>query len=1093
MSSSFNINEILICLKNTYSSSDKNIRVQSEQKLSILKDLNIVTFTSKLIELIKMNSNEINKDLKLSIILLLKRNIKEKIEKEELDKDSCNQLIQLYLTIIVDPNMTPKFLDNLNETFGNLIKISSVEILVEIINYINKQIYSMPLGSVNGVISILTTIISSPILTKKYFLSILEGILSMSISIVEYLYNEYVKINIENNLEDYLKFNDMFMNIYELFFQCNFKSYKRFQLKNEKISNFYNNIFIVGAKLLVNLKTKDNNRIISWTGKEKIDKNINNMKIKIFRFLNLQLNDLGQIIIDKNKIELNDQLIKIILYNLEWVIMNKYIYLIKLETESKNEDYSDNSYSYIISYMFIYLKRIFSKDNYIIDYTTHFNNMYKNILLPLLLITDMEEEIALDNDSVNGYCIDINDIIYENKEKKIKSSLAGLIKIFYDKNINSNSFMIKYTVVLLESIINNNDTILENNKLFDDKSDIIILLKKAYSKEKIMCALILSLNIFSDVSNPKNNYENDLYLHDFFERNFDNLTKNINYIPLKHQIILFIRNYSLRFFEPDTNAFESTINYLFNSLFDIKFSLISNTAADSIQYFFNTKVEDSNNIKYALLKVATNNISNFEEQIKNTQIANFFEVLYQFLLNFENRDNEFFQKIFINICKRVHMEVERHFRLKFKVKKERSKVKKKAIEKTNLNDYENIINKSFNILRMLMHNDRFVINNTPLIEEALTPLVNYMDNPTKIEFDEDIVTIIYLIIINNKKITPLAFNLIKNLYKYCEKVGGLLLDLYMLINAYLAYGTEQILSNEDFFIGILSVFNSGIKGPKFKNSAFYTCILIQTWLINCTKLPNNNIGELISNIMKKINMIFVNYQNTESIGDELYNYLGYLTLILCGLINYSNIIITELQKFNNIYLLNDWLQILIKENEAGFEYEIKIIIYSICIIIEKGIINGDIKFIQYLLNISIQLLKCQENNAKFEYKKKIKKELDLNFLEDDDEDSDNLDEGDDTEGELMEYREIRDLIKKTINPIKDIDEFKMFRELLIFLKNNKNDVYSMWENSLNEQQRNDVHKLLATKRINIQTNKNNNVQIPRRIVTIKRTINNNNQ
>ena len=1091
MSSSFNINEILICLKNTYSSSDKNIRVQSEQKLSILKDLNIVTFTSKLIDLLQSNSNEINKDLKLSIILLLKRNIKEKIEKEELDKDSCNQLIQLYLTIIVDPNMTPKFLDNLNETFSNLIKITSVEILVEIINYINRQIYSMPLGSVNGVISILNAIISSPVLTRNYFLSILEGVLSMSISIVQYLYNEYEKINIENNFEDYLKINVMFMNIYELFFQCNFKSYKRFQLKNEKISNLYNDIFIIGAKLLVNLKAKDNNRIISWTGKEKIDKNINNMKIKILRFLNLQVNDLGQIIIDKNKIELHDQLIKIILYNLEWVIMNKYIYLIKLETESEKEDYSDNSYSLIISYMFIYLKRIFSKDNFIMDYTLHFNNMYKNILLPLLLISDMEEEIALDNDSVNGYCIDINDIIYDNKEKKIKSSLAGLIKIFYEKNINSNSFMIKYTVILLESMINNNFTNLENNKLFDDKSDIIILLKKAYSKEKIICALFLSLNILSDVSNPKNNYENILYLHDFFERNFDNLN-NINYSPLKHQIIIFIRNYSLKFFEPDTNAFESTMNYLFNSLFDIKFSLISNTAADSIQYFFSIKGEDSNNIKYTLLKVATNHISDFEEQIKNTQISNFFDVLYQFLLNFENRDNEFFQKIFINICKRVHMEVERHFRLKFKVKKERSKVKKKAIEKTNLNGYEIIVNKSFNIIRMLMHNPRFVINNTPLIEEALAPLVSYMENPARIDFDEDIITIVYLIIINNKKITPLAFNLIKYLYKYCEKVGGLLLDLYMLINAYLAYGTEQILSNEDCFIGIISVFNSGIKGQKFKNSPFYTCILIQTWLINCTKLPNNNIDELISNIMKKINIIFVNYQNTESVGDELYSYLGYVTLILCGLINYSNIIIAQLRKYNNENLLNDWLQILIKENEAGFEYEIKIIIYSISIIIEKNIINGDIKFMQYLLNTSIQLLKCQENNAKFEYKKKTKKEMDLNNIEDDD-DSDNLDEGDDTEGELIDFREIKDLINKTINPIKDIDEFKMFREILIFLKNNKSDIYSIWENGLNEQQRIDVHKLLATKRINIQTNKNNNVQIPRRIVTIKRTINNNNQ
>ena len=209
-------------------------------------------------------------------------------------------------------------------------------------------------------------------------------------------------------------------------------------------------------------------------------------------------------------------------------------------------------------------------------------------------------------------------------------------------------------------------------------------------------------------------------------------------------------------------------------------------------------------------------------------------------------------------------------------------------------------------------------------------------------------------------------------------------------------------------------------------------------------------------------------------------------MILCGLINYSNVIISQLQKTNNENSLKDWLQILIKENEAGFEYEIKIIIYSICIIIQKGIINGDI---QYLLNICIKLLKCQENNAKFEFKKKMKKELNVNFVEDD-EDSDH-DEGDDTEGEMTDLREIKDLIKKTINPIKDIDEFKMFSELLIFLKNNKNDIYSLWENTLNEKDKNDVNNLFATKRINIQTNKNDNIQIPRRIIKIKRNQNNN--
>ena len=1064
MSSSFQINEILTCLKNTYSSTDKNVRLQSEQRLSELKNQNIVIFTSKLIDTLKLSSGEIDLNLRLSIILLLQLSIKEKIEKEELDKDSCNQLIQSYITIIVNPVLSNKELENLAETFSNLLAYTSGEILLEIITYINKEIHRMPVGSVNGVITLLLSIISSPSLTRKFFLPGLKGVLQISFSIVKNLYNEYEKIDLKNNYEEFLKFNYMFMNAYELFFQCNFKASRRFKINDENISKNFSDIFVIGAKLLVNLKSVDKNRIISWTENEKIDNNINSMKIKIFRFLNLQVSDLGSLILEKEKIEMHDQLIKIILSNLEWIIMNKYVYLIKIES---SKDYADYKYSFIISYMFIYLKRIFSKDNYISDYSTHFNNMYKNILLPLLLINNIELDIALDNESANGYCIDINDVIYENKEKKIKSTVAGLIKIFYEKNNVCNSFIIKYTLYLLEYLINNKNKI-QDKTLFDE-SDIIIILLKAYEKERIMCALFLSLNILSEVTDYKNLNENDLYLRDFFERTFDSINLINNYPCLKHQIILFIRNYSLRFFEPDSKAFEMTINYLFNCLFEEQYSLISNTSADAIYHFFSIKSEVSENIKYALLKCATLNINCFEEQIKNTKISNFFDVLYQILMNFENRGNEFFQKIFQNICKRIHVEVERHYRLKFKVKKEKNKAKKKAAEKTNFNNYEIIINKTFNIIRMLMHNEIFVINNIALIEESLSPLVEYMNDPKKIDFDEDIINIIYLIITHNKKVTPLAFSLIKNIYKYIDKVGGVLLDSYMIINAYLAYGTEQILSNEEWFLGIISAFNSGTKGTKFRNSSFYTCILIQTWLINCSNIPKNSLGELVYIIIKNITSIFNNYRSNKSIGDEMYNFLGYVTLILSGLINYSSVIISELKKSKNEDSLKNWLELIKNENEPGFEYEIKIIIFSICTIIEKGIINGDV---EYLLNISIDLLNCQEINAKFEFKNNNKKELNLNFVEDDDEDSDQNDGGDDTEGEMTDYREIKDLIKNTINPIKNIDEFKKFSELLLFLKNNRNGIYAKWENTLDKNKKVEVSKLFATKRINIITNKN---------------------
>ena len=1079
MSSSFDINEILLCLKNTYSSPDKNIRLQSEQKLSKLKDENIVTFTTKLIDLLK--SSKIDHNLKIAIILLLKRGIKEKIEKEELENDSCNKLIQLYITILVNPILTNKELENLSETFGNLLNNTSGEILLEIIKYISKEITSMPLGSVNGVISILLSIIGSKTLAKKYFLSCLEEVLSLSLSMIQNLYNEYEKINIEQNLQDYLKFNDIFSNSFELFFQCNFKASKRFSIKDENTLNSFNNLFIIGAKILVNVKAKDNNRIISWTGNDKIDKNINSMKIKIIKFLNLQVNDLPIIIMDKNKIEMHDQLIKIILSNLEWIIMNKYTYIMKLETDSEEQDYPDHYYSLIISYMFIYLKRIFSKDNYISDYTMHYNNMYKNILLPLLLITNIEEEIALDNETFNGYSIDINDIIFDNKEKKIKSSLAGFIKVFCEKNMACYSFMVKYSVGLLDFLVNNINNL--NDKSLFDQNDIIILLLKAYPKEKIICALILSLNIISDSSKDKNNYQNELLLRDFFERSFDSFIKNITYPCLKHQLILFISNYSLRFFEPDSNAFEANINYLFTSLFEMKYLLISNTSADTIQNFFSQKIQEEYIVKETLLKVATNNSSNFENYISNTQISNFFDVLYQIMLNFEKTDNEFFKRIFEKVCKRIHVEIERHFRLKFKVKKERNKIKKKANEKTNLNDYNIIINKCFNIIRMLMHIKDFVINNNELIENSLAPLVSYMNEPAKIEFDEDIITIIYLIIMHNRKLTPLCFSLIKNLYKYCDKVGGLLLDLYLLINACLAYGTEQILLNEEYLLGIISVFNSGINGIKFTNSAFYTCILIQTWLINCTNLPNQYLIQLINTIITKINKIILNYKKTKSLGEELYDYLGYVTLILCGLINYSPIIISQLDQTNNRNSLEDWLTLIGKVNEPGFEYEIKVIIYSICAIIEKGVINGDIN---YLLNVSVELLKRQENNTKFELKKNS--ELGVNFVNDDEEESEN---DDDNENEFNEYKEIKDLISKTINPIKDYDEFNMFRELLTLLKSKRNDIYTAWENSLSQDKKDEVYKIYGTKRITIQNNKNNNIQVARRILTIKRNNNNN--
>ena len=79
-------------MKNTYSSLDKKVIENSEKTLAQLKNQNIVEFSTQLITILKSNLAEIDNNLKISLILYLKRSLKEKIEKEEINKIQCEQL-----------------------------------------------------------------------------------------------------------------------------------------------------------------------------------------------------------------------------------------------------------------------------------------------------------------------------------------------------------------------------------------------------------------------------------------------------------------------------------------------------------------------------------------------------------------------------------------------------------------------------------------------------------------------------------------------------------------------------------------------------------------------------------------------------------------------------------------------------------------------------------------------------------------------------------------------------------------------------------------------------------------------------------------
>ena len=1100
----YNENEILLCLKNTYTSPDKNIRTQSEEKLSTLINSNIINFSSYLIELFK---KEKDKNLRLSIILFLKRKLSEKAENNILSKDDLNSLIQIYILIMVDQNISIKELNNLKDTFIILLSTSSIQMLSEIINYIQKQISLLPLGSINGVISILSSLINSSLLNSKdtkLFYSIYSSIITMVSDITQNLYNKYSTIDLNKiNIEDYKKLNNIFYYIYELIFDCNLKAKKNIDktIIDENISQKLYNLYIIGVKLLVDLNAKDNNRIISWTGQKHLDKNVNNMKINIFKYINFRINEINEYSIDQTKIDNYNQMIKIVMLNLEWLILNKFSYLIKIETSDFNIEYPDYSYTILITFMLIHLKRILSKTIFLQEYTSQFKSIYKNILLPLLIPTEIEEQSASDNDSVNGYLIDMNDVIYENKQKKIKSQIGGLIKKFYEKNNECHTFMFKYTINIIFSLYDETKN-LSDKSLFEENDIITLLIESnTINKEKIICASFLALNIFSGIELKKIDKENYKLLDSLFRYIFPLIKYNENVYPLlKYQMIIFIRNYIINLYQNDKLILEKIIKFLFDGLFNTQNQLISNSSSDTIQKFFEFKIKSKhneidmneeeeenefieennkiNNVRNSLINIILNISSEFERQILETHISNFFDILSQIILSFVKNNENFFKNILVNICQRIKLEVEKHLKVKFVVQKD---IKNK--KEINKNSHEIIINKCFNIIKILIHNHNFAINNSILIENSLRPLMEYMKDLEKIKFDEDLIYIIYMLIKQKKEMKGLGFSIIKYLSKYIDKCGSLYMEVYQLIDKCLLYGSNQILSLNVWYNGIFNAFMSGIKGDKYNKGILYTCMLIQTWITQFDKLPTDNINLIFEEIITKTNIILNDTNNKKNISKNIYNLLGFITTIISGLNNYENIIIPLLRKYHNESSLKRWLKILIKHNNIFFDYEIKILIYSLCSIIKKGLIQDDIHII---INLGLDLLKCQTMNCKYQTKKDKINNIESNFIEEDEEDNkdEENDEDDEEDNELKEYKII---IDETSNPIKNLDEFQLYGEMLKYLKSEKNDIYSKWENSLTQDQKQKIMKLIATKRISIHSDdNNNNIVVARRIVSIKR-------
>lgn len=77
------------------------------------------------------------------------------------------------------------------------------------------------------------------------------------------------------------------------------------------------------------------------------------------------------------------------------------------------------------------------------------------------------------------------------------------------------------------------------------------------------------------------------------------------------------------------------------------------------------------------------------------------------------------------------------------------------------------------------------------------------------------------------------------------------------------------------------------------------------------------------------------------------------------------------------------------------------------------------------------------------------------------------------------------------NPVNDFDEYEIFSNLIMKLRKNQPEYFENWENSLSGDYKTYWEELMKTRRIQITYDENTSFNIPRRIIKVRRKIDNN--
>ena len=1080
------INQILSCLEDTYKSPDKEIRRKSEQ---FLKEAEKDLF-SHLIQIFAfIKKNTLSKELNNAFIIFIRNSIINKKNSNLLSKENYIELIMLIINIIIDPQYPPQCLREMNKIFEEIIDNKEfIKDKTFMKNFINLFASKLKIGliqvhSYKSIAYIFENILGSNCIDEsncQYFVDIVlnctEEMLNKIITILGEIDVNKIGNNdleIKNNIQYYLETIKI---IYELLLLISVMTQNQFN-NFDKFSDKLMNYFFDSAIKMLNINyTQSYEAIIK-------------MKTKILRYINSIVLNMTLKISSKDKkiIEQHKNLITFCIESLK--SQNFFIF----NNDNSNQKMLIEKFD---TQIIIYLYKMVFDSSFSKELSKFLPNITYGIVFPLLISS--EEEISnLENDPYgNNYANFIYDLVNKKSLKQLKTTLSKFISIGCKNNEKYLQFLICYSINIIQLCIG-----ISEEKIIDpsliNQSDTFIFNNKINEINRVeVCFLVLCI-IYKIISKKENKINYFKVIFSFAQNNLKNvMEKYIKNSLVKQRICLFLSLYIKDFIDLnlDLNIFKDICEFLFFNIFNENEQIAQYESFEAITKILTNK-NFKNEITSYLCKKYYEEILSFSETCSNPI---FFDMLSEIVNSIEDLDD--LQKLLENLFIRIKKEI-------IGVKPRgisqsnysEMMQQEKVVQKTN---YRLIVSKCFSVLRKIFKNEKLILNNYNQIEKFIEPLMKYMKTPNKIDFDDDLIDILIMIIKTLKYLPNLAINFLPDIGQNIRKNKGITKNLFNLTNLYVIYSNSEIEKKEEYSKSLFKLYKKSFTNTFSRESPYLCTIIMQIWLTFSVTIPKNIILNIISFAKERLQDINLELKKgltditKPGLDSQILN-LAIINLIICAFVNYSDTIFAII----NIKELIQYLSYIDLNRYYLSLFESKIFILSLCSILRNknlriNIVSEISKIIYFCTNI-LRIIKKKIINANeiITHKHSKGNIIDEDII-DDENDNDELDQdqiksnkiknkkikmiynlevqeknskSENRESNLnignklfysknFNYKEIDDMI--FYPSIQKENEFNIFRNTLEILKNENNEQFSIYINNLSKEEKKHLQEII---------------------------------